>query len=373
MPISFEVYHQSAQSDARLGRLSTPHGTIDTPVFMPVGTQATVKAVSPEELNALDVQVVLANTYHLFLRPGPETIAKLGGLHTFMHWKKSILTDSGGYQVFSLAKLRKLTEEGVDFQSHLDGSRHILTPERAMDIQVALGADMIMCLDECTSYPANHSEVEKSLALTSNWAKRCKSHHRGSGALFGIVQGGMFTDLRKRALESLLEIGFDGYALGGLSVGEPKEKMLEIGAFSLPGLPADRPRYVMGVGAPEDLVEMVSLGADMFDCVIPTRNARNGQLFVPTGTLNISNARHKDDKRPVEEGCSCYTCRSFSRAYLRHLYMAKEILSYRLHTLHNIAYFMRLMKDMRKAIQQETFIQWKRNFYRLRSRGPVPS
>jgi len=367
MTILFEVVHSSAQSDARLGRLSTPRGKIDTPVFMPVGTQATVKAVTPEELDALGVEIVLANTYHLYLRPGHEVIAQLGGLHRFMHWEKTILTDSGGYQVFSLSKLRKISKEGVTFQSHLDGSKHLLTPEKAIEIQIALGSDMIMCLDECTPYPASHTEAETSLSLTTDWAKRCKMvHQEGHGALFGIVQGGMFKDLRARAVESLVDIGFDGYALGGLSVGEPKEEMVTIGAASLPLLPQDLPRYVMGVGAPEDLVELVSLGADMFDCVIPTRNARNGQLFVANGTMNICNARYKGDNQPVEDGCSCYTCRHYSRAYLRHLFMAKEILAHRLNTIHNICYFMTLMQHMREAIRQGTFSSWKKSFYDCR-------
>jgi queuine tRNA-ribosyltransferase len=367
MTISFEVIHKSTENGARLGKLRTSHGQIDTPVFMPVGTQATVKALSPEELCDLGVQIVLANTYHLYLRPGHELISQLGGLHRFMHWDRPILTDSGGYQVFSLAKLRKLSRQGVTFQSHLDGSTHLLTPEKAMEIQTALGSDVIMCLDECTPYPATYKEAEDSLALTTDWARRCKAHHQnGRGALFGIVQGAMFKDLRARAVETLVDMGFDGYALGGLSVGEPKQEMLEVGAASLPSLPEDFPRYVMGVGAPEDLVEMVSFGADMFDCVMPTRNARNGQLFVNQGTINICNARYKDDQGPVEEGCSCYTCRHFSRAYLRHLFMAKEILVYRLNTIHNIAYFMRLMRSMRRAIQEGTFFQWRKDFYEQR-------
>ncbi len=370
MTISFEVLHTSGETGARLGRIHTSCGQIDTPVFMPVGTQATVKAVSPEELEELGVQIVLANTYHLYLRPGPDVVASLGGLHRFMHWQRPILTDSGGFQVFSLAKLRKISEEGVTFQSHLDGSRHLLTPERAMEIQEALGADIIMCLDECTPYPASHAEAEESLALTTGWARRSKAHHDPTcGALFGIVQGGMFEDLRGQAVEALTGIGFDGYALGGLSVGEPKEDMLEIAAASLPLLPETLPRYVMGVGAPEDLVELVSLGADMFDCVMPTRNARNGQLFISAGTLNICNAAHKADERSVEAGCTCYTCRHYSRAYLRHLYMAKEILAYRLNTIHNIHYFTTLMKEMREAIRQERFARFKRGFYAHREHG----
>jgi len=336
---------------------------------MPVGTQASVKSVTPEELSNLGVQVVLANTYHLYLRPGHHVISKLGGLHRFMHWDGPILTDSGGYQVFSLSRLRQIADEGVTFQSHLDGSRHLLTPEKAVEIQEALASDIIMCLDECTPYPATHDEAEKSLALSTGWARRCKeSRDTDQAALFGIVQGGMFQDLRARAVEALTDIGFDGYALGGLSVGEAKEVMWEVAAFSLPLLPEALPRYVMGVGAPEDLVELVSLGADMFDCVIPTRNARNGQLFVGNGTVNISNATYRDDERPVEAGCPCYTCRHYSRAYLRHLFLAKELLAYRLNTIHNIHYFMSLMKEMREAIRNGTFGGFRKAFFSRRTK-----
>jgi queuine tRNA-ribosyltransferase len=285
-----------------------------------------------------------------------------------MHWDRPILTDSGGYQVFSLAKLREISDHGVTFQSHLDGSKHLLTPEKAVEIQQALGSDIMMCLDECTPYPATHADAEKSLALSTDWARRCKeSRGTDSGALFGIVQGGMFPDLRARGVEALTDMGFDGYALGGLSVGEPKEKMLDVAIFTLPLLPESLPRYIMGVGAPEDLVELVCLGADMFDCVIPTRNARNGQLFVTTGTLNIRNTQYRNDKRPVESGCVCYTCKNYSRAYLRHLFMAKEILAHRLNTIHNIHYFMTLMNQMREAIREGRFAGFKKEFYRLRN------
>lgn len=370
MAIKFEITIESRETSARLGKIHTPHGCVDTPAFMPVGTQATVKSVTPEELSDLGVQIVLANTYHLYLRPGHDVISALGGLHSFMHWDGPILTDSGGYQIFSLAKFRKIADHGVTFQSHIDGSRHLLTPEKAIEIQEALGSDIMMCLDECTSYPATHSEAQKSLTLSIDWAKSCKkSRNTNSGALFGIVQGGMFDDLRAKGVEALRDIGFDGYALGGLSVGEPKEQLLDIAAFTLPLLPDAFPRYVMGVGAPQDLVDLVSLGTDMFDCVMPTRNARNGQLFVKTGTLNICNAQYRDDKRPVDHGCPCYTCTHYSRAYLRHLYMAKELLSYRLNTIHNIHYFMTLMTEMREAICQERFVQFKRDFYALRSGG----
>jgi queuine tRNA-ribosyltransferase len=368
MAFSFQIIHTSSENQARVGRIHTPHGYIDTPAFMPVGTQATVKSLTPEELHDLGVQIFLANTYHLYLRPGHEVISTLGGLHRFMHWDGPVLTDSGGYQVFSLAKLREISDQGVTFQSHLDGSKHLLTPEKAIEIQEALGSDIMMCLDECTPYPATHAEAQRSLALSSEWARRCKeSLNTGHGALFGIVQGGMFEDLRAQGAKALTEMGFDGYAIGGLSVGEPKEEMLHVAACTVPLLPDLLPRYVMGVGTPEDLLELVSMGTDMFDCVMPTRNARNGQLFVGTGTINICNARHRDDEAPVEAGCRCYTCTNYSRAYLRHLFMAKEILAYRLNTIHNIYYFMTLMANMRKAIRQEKFALLKKAFYSQRN------
>ena len=368
MAFSFEIVHRSVETGARLGKIHTPHGCVETPAFMPVGTQATVKSLTPEELCGLGVQIVLANTYHLYLRPGHDVIGKLGGLHKFMHWDGPILTDSGGYQVFSLSKLREISDRGVIFQSHIDGSKHVLTPEKATEIQQTLGSDIMMCLDECTPYPSTHAESGRSLELSIQWAKRCKeSLNPGGCALFGIVQGGMFEDLRAHGVEALTDIGFDGYALGGLSVGEPKDLMRTVAAFTLPLLPEPLPRYVMGIGTPEDLIELVSLGADMFDCVIPTRNARNGQFFVNAGTLNISNARYRDDERPVEVGCPCYTCTHYSRAYLRHLYMAKELLSYRLSTIHNICFFMTLMRGMRQAIRREQFERFKRDFYSQRS------
>jgi queuine tRNA-ribosyltransferase len=285
-----------------------------------------------------------------------------------MHWDKPILTDSGGYQVFSLAKLRELSDQGVTFQSHIDGSKHLLTPEKVIEIQETLGSDIMMCLDECTPYPATHTESQRSLELSIDWARRCKESRGPEGSpLFGIVQGGMFEDLRALGVSALTDIGFDGYALGGLSVGEPKKAMMDVAAFTLPLLPDSLPRYVMGVGTPEDLVELVSLGTDMFDCVMPTRNARNGQFFVSTGTLNIYNAQYRDDELPVEVGCHCYTCSHYSRAYLRHLLMAKELLAYRLNTIHNICFFMTHMRDMRDAIRQGRFGLFKRDFYAHRS------
>lgn len=372
MSLKFEVLHTTNNCSARIGRIHTAHGTIDTPVFMPVGTQATVKSVTPEELDELGAQIILGNTYHLYLRPGHETIRRLGGLHKFMHWHGPILTDSGGFQVFSLAKLRKITDEGVTFQSHIDGSSHTLTPKKAIEIQEALGSDIMMCLDECTPYPATHEESRKSLELTLRWARQCKMDTKSTtGALFGIVQGGMYSDLRAESIAGLLEIGFDGYALGGLSVGEPKEVMLEVAEHALPLLPATMPRYVMGVGMPEDLVELAARGADMFDCVIPTRNARNGQLFVASGTVNISNAEHKEAGDPVEEGCACYTCQHYSRAYLRHLFMAKELLAYRLTTIHNIHFFLRLMDQIRSSIHENRFSDFQKDFYAKRNGGCI--
>jgi queuine tRNA-ribosyltransferase len=369
MTFSFKILHKSADTHARLGEIHTSHGRVETPAFIPVGTQATVKSLTPEELSGLDVQIVLSNTYHLYLRPGHHVIKKLGGLHKFMHWDGPILTDSGGYQVFSLSKLRKISEKGVTFQSHLDGSTHLLTPEKAMEIQEALGSDIMMCLDDCTPYPATHTESQRSLDLSIDWARRCKeSFSTQHGALFGIVQGGMFQDLRAKGVEATTNIGFDGYALGGLSVGEPKEMMLDIAASTLPLLPDSLPRYVMGIGTPEDLVELISLGADMFDCVIPTRNARNGQLFVRGGNINICNAQYREDQGPVEAECSCYTCNHYSRSYLRHLFMAKELLAYRLNTIHNIHYFMTLMREIREAIQQGEFSRFKKDFH-LQRRG----
>jgi len=368
MAFRFELIHKSNETNARLGKIHTGHGCIETPAFMPVGTQATVKSLTPEELCGLGVQVILANTYHLYLRPGYDVVAMLGGLHRFMHWDKPILTDSGGYQVFSLAKLRELSDQGVTFQSHIDGSKHLLSPEKVIEIQESLGSDIMMCLDECTPYPATHTESRKSLKLSIDWARRCKESRSPQGSpLFGIVQGGMFEDLRALGVSALRDIGFDGYALGGLSVGEPKKAMLDVAAFTLPLLPDSSPRYVMGVGTPEDLVELVSLGTDMFDCVIPTRNARNGQFFVTTGTLNICNAQYRHDELPVEVGCHCYTCSHYSRAYLRHLFIAKELLAYRLNTIHNIYFFMTHMKGMREAIRQGRFGLFKRDFYAQRN------
>ena len=358
---------QAQYEDARAGELITAHGAIKTPVFMPVGTQATVKALTPEEVEAAGAQIILGNTYHLYLRPGTEIIDLFGGLHRFMHWNRPILTDSGGFQVFSLAKLRKLTEEGYRFQSHIDGSRHLFTPEKSIEVQISLNSDIIMCLDQCLEYPAKREQAIEALELTTRWAARCKTfwetQTQKQNSLFGIVQGGMFADLRARSAEEIIALDLPGYAIGGLSVGEPKELMMEMAAHTLPLLPKDRPRYIMGVGTPTDLVELVGMGADMFDCVMPTRNARNGQLFTSTGTINISNARFREDEGPADPSCDCYTCRNYSRAYLRHLYITREILAYRLNSIHNVHYYVNLVKTMRQAIVAGTFDDFKKEFY----------
>ena len=365
---NFEIVSASKTTKARAGLLQTTRGVVETPVFMPVGTLATVKSLSPEELLDCGTQIILGNTYHLYLRPGCEVIRRFSGLHGFMHWDRPILTDSGGFQVFSLAKLRKINEEGVIFQSHIDGSEHILTPEKSIEIQICLGSDIIMCLDECIKYPAGRDYTRDALELTTRWAKRCKKawEDNGENALFGIVQGGMMKDLREISADTLVEIGFNGYAIGGLSVGEPKDIMLEMADITLPRLPDNKPKYVMGVGTPEDLIELVALGADMFDCVIPTRNARNGQMFTKYGTINICNSSFKHDTEPIESGCMCYTCRNYSRAYLRHLYMAKELLAYRLNTIHNIHYYISHMKHIRRAICQGEFEEFRKDFYKTR-------
>ncbi len=364
----FRQIKRCSSSDARLGVLSTRHGEIKTPVFMPVGTQATVKALSPSELLDAGAQVILGNTYHLYLRPGHKLIKEMGGLHQFMGWSRPILTDSGGFQVFSLSEFRKITEEGVEFRSHIDGSYHKLTPELAIEIQEALGSDIMMCLDTCIPYPCEKADAGKATNLTTRWARRSlKARKREELLLFPIVQGGMYPDLRREHTLQLLEMPFDGYALGGLSVGEPKELFFEMVQVSRPLIPDRFPIYVMGVGTPEDLVECVHLGVDMFDCVMPSRNARNGMLFTETGHIVIKNARYARDQRPIDESCSCYTCRHFSRAYLRHLFLSRELLAYRLNTIHNIHYYLKLMERMRQAIAVGRFLGFRREFYQKRA------
>ena len=355
-------------SRARAGVMETLRGQVYTPVFMPVGTLASVKSLSPQDLEACGARIILANTYHLYLRPGCDIIDRFSGVHQFMAWQKPVLTDSGGFQVFSLAKLSKISEEGVAFQSHVDGSAHLLTPESAMDIQACLDSDIRMCLDECIAYPADHHTARAAMERTGRWARRCQDRWRETGAdqrsaLFGIVQGGMFADLRQQSAAELTAMDFPGYAVGGLSVGEAVETRLEMADLTLPLLPADKPRYVMGVGTPAELVELVALGADMFDCVMPTRNARNGQLFTASGTLNIRNACYTMDTAPIDERCGCYACRHFSRAYLRHLFMSRELLAYRLATLHNVYYFVQLLENIRAAVSEGRFDRFRQRFY----------
>lgn len=364
MPDHFQVEHQDGGCRARTGRLTTPHGEIQTPIFMPVGTNASVKAMRPEDLTDAGAQIILANTYHLYLRPGHRLVEELGGLHRFMSWDRPILTDSGGFQVYSLTELRKITEEGVKFRSHIDGSMHLLTPELSIKVQEALGADIIMCFDECPPADAGREYVERSLAMTTRWAQRSKdAHTRRDQLLFGIVQGGRFSDLRQRSLQELQGIGFDGYALGGLSVGEEKPVMHEVMDACSDLLPADHPRYIMGIGTPEDLVEAVWRGYDMFDCVMPTRNARNGMLFTSQGRVNIKRKQYEQDQGPLDPACSCYVCRNYSRAYLRHLFRSGEILASMLNTHHNIAWYLSLMGRIREAIRQDQFEAFRKEFY----------
>jgi queuine tRNA-ribosyltransferase len=342
--------------EGRRGVLELAHGRVDTPAFMPVGTYGTVKAMSPEELTALGAQIVLGNTFHLWLRPGLEVIGKHGGLHRFMGWSNPILTDSGGFQVFSLSEMRKLSEEGVAFASPINGDKLFLTPEESMRIQQALNSDIAMVFDECTAYPATEQQAADSMRLSMRWAKRSKSEWKGANALFGIVQGGVYEQLRDESLGELTAIGFDGYAIGGLAVGEPAEDRARIMAHVTPRLPAERPRYLMGMGTPEDIVGAVAAGIDMFDCVLPTRNARNGWLFTRYGDIRIRNARYRDEATPLDERCACYTCRNFTRAYLYHLQKANEILGARLNTLHNLHYYQELMGELRAAIETKNLV-----------------
>ncbi|MEW6730903.1 MAG: tRNA guanosine(34) transglycosylase Tgt [Acidobacteriota bacterium] len=358
-----------AESDgARLGRLETAHGTIETPIFMPVGTAGSVKALTQEMLEELDAQIILGNTYHLYLRPGHELIAALGGLHRFISWPRPILTDSGGFQVYSLAAMRKTNEEGVTFQSHLDGSRHLLTPEKSIEIQLALGADIVMAFDECLSYPASEADAATSLALTTRWAIRSLKEFQDRGgsdkgsALFGIIQGGVYQELRRQSVEQLVALELPGYAIGGLAVGEEKGYTYDVTEYVAARLPAKKPRYLMGVGTPEDLVECVARGVDMFDCVMPTRNARNGQLFTSAGKLNIKNAKYARDERPPDLHCHCCVCRRYSRAYLRHLHMMGEILSAILATYHNIYFYLDTMRKIRHSIRLGCFADFRQIF-----------
>lgn len=354
-------------TNARSGVIHTARGSFHTPAFMPVGTQAVVKAISSEELVDIGAEIILSNTYHLYLRPGYEIISTLGGLHKFMNWKRPILTDSGGFQVYSLSPLRKITDDGVEFRSHLDGSSHFLSPEKAIEIQFHLDSDILMCLDECTPYPADYEYTRSSLLLTTRWAKRCKesyqkhSNHQ-SKTLFGIIQGGIYKDLRNESLEQLQEIDFDGYAIGGLSVGEPDEEKYEIINYITPLIPKDKPRYLMGVGDLLDVMTAVESGVDMFDCVMPTRNARNGTLFTSHGRISIKRSEFKADPMPLDSNCRCYTCRNYSRAYLRHLFMAREILSMRLNSIHNLYFYQSFFAQMRDAIREKRFQSFKKHW-----------
>ncbi|MGX9755608.1 tRNA guanosine(34) transglycosylase Tgt [Clostridioides difficile] len=363
--VRYELIKTCKQSGARLGRLHTPHGIIETPIFMPVGTQATVKSMTPEELKEIGSQIILSNTYHLYMRPGHELIKKAGGLHEFMNWDKPILTDSGGFQVFSLGPLRKIKEEGVEFRSHLDGSKHFLTPEKAMEIQNALGSDIMMAFDECAPYPADREYVKNSLERTTRWLKRCKDAHNNTDkqALFGIIQGGMYKDLREQSAKEITSIDLPGYAIGGLSVGEPKPLMYDVLEHTTPFMPKDKPRYLMGVGSPDDLVEGVIRGVDMFDCVLPTRIARNGTAMTSQGKVVVRNATYAEDFTPLDPECDCYTCKNYSRAYIRHLVKANEILGARLITTHNLHFLLNLMKQIRQAIMEDRLLDFRNEFF----------
>ncbi|MDD9300863.1 MAG: tRNA guanosine(34) transglycosylase Tgt [Desulfobacter sp.] len=364
--------HEGKDKDcSRTGVITTDRGQIETPIFMPVGTVGSVKGISKEDLDHCGAQIILGNTYHLYLRPGCEVIEPMGGLHEFISWDKPMLTDSGGFQFFSLAKLAKFTDEGVNFQSHIDGSRHFFSPEKAVEIQMILGSDIMMSLDWCMGHPATRGQTVEALKKTTAWARRGFDFWQDQGAknnLFGIVQGGMYKELRSLSAEQITKIDFPGFAIGGLSVGEPTPIMYEMARHTLPLLPPDKPRYIMGVGTPENLVTLVGMGCDMFDCVMPSRNARNGQLFTRTGTINIPNARYKTDSRPIDDTCQCYTCQNYSRSYLRHLYKSRELLAYRLNTIHNLYYYLDLMDKMRHAIKQDQFLEFKDDFFAQRKK-----
>ena len=364
--ITYELLHECKQTGARRGVTHTPHGDIQTPVFMPVGTQATVKSMTPEELKEVNAQIILSNTYHLFLRPGHELVKEAGGLHNFMHWDRPILTDSGGFQVFSLGKLRKITEEGVEFQSHLDGSKKFLSPEKAMEVENALGSDIMMAFDECCPYPSTYEYTKKSMERTTRWAKRCKEAHKRpeDQGLFGIIQGGFYEDLRKKSAEDLIELDFPGYAIGGISVGEPKEKFIEILQYTAPLMPKDKPRYLMGVGTPDYLIEAAIAGIDMCDCVLPTRIARHGTALTSHGKLVVRNATYEHDFTPLDPECDCYACKNYTRAYIRHLIKANEILGIRLLSIHNIKFLTNLMDKVRIEIENDNLGSFRDEFYR---------
>ncbi|MFE8069610.1 tRNA guanosine(34) transglycosylase Tgt [Marinobacteraceae bacterium S3BR75-40.1] len=368
-----QFQHLASDGKARRGRLSFPRGTVETPAFMPVGTYGTVKGMLPRDIREIGAEIILGNTFHLMLRPGTEVIKAHGDLHDFMQWSGPILTDSGGFQVFSLDGLRKVSEEGVAFRSPVDGSPVFLDPERAIAVQHALGSDIVMIFDECTPYPATEQEARDSMQMSLRWAQRCKqAHGENPSALFGIVQGGMYDGLRQESLKGLIDIGFDGYAIGGLSVGEPKEEMQAVLDALTPSMPADRPRYLMGVGKPEDIVEAVRRGVDMFDCVMPTRNARNGHLFTSEGVIKIRNAKHRYDTGPLDANCDCYSCTHFSRAYLHHLERCNEMLGAQLNTIHNLRYYQNLMAGLRGAIEEGTLCHFVNRFYEQRGQETPP-
>lgn len=362
----FELIKEDPHTKARLGKIITDHGEIETPIFMPVGTKATVKTMTPEEVKDLGAQIILANTYHLYLRPGHKLIEKAGGLHKFMNWDGPILTDSGGFQVFSLSDNRKITEEGVEFQSHIDGSKEFISPEKSMEIQNSLGSDIMMAFDECVSYPADYEYVKSSMERTTRWAKRSLDGHKNKEhqALFGIVQGGMFKDLREKSARDLVDMDFDGYSIGGLSVGEPLEMMSEMLDFTVDFLPKEKPRYNMGVGTPDYLFESVIRGIDMADCVLPTRIARNGTAITSHGRVVVKNAKYKEDFTTLDPECDCYTCKNYTRAYIRHLFNVNEILAYRLLTIHNLYFLIDMMENIREAIKNENLLEYKDDFYR---------
>ncbi|MGP1570449.1 MAG: tRNA guanosine(34) transglycosylase Tgt [Eubacteriales bacterium] len=363
--VSYELIKKDSKTKARRGVLHTPNGDIQTPIFMPVGTAATVKGVLPEALEEMSAEIILSNTYHLYLRPGHEIVRQAGGLHKFMNWKKPILTDSGGFQVFSLGSLRKITEEGVSFSSHIDGSKHMISPEKSIEIQNALGSDIIMAFDECAPYPADRTYVKNSLERTTRWLRRCKDYHKDieRQSLFGIMQGGMYQDLRRESASQIVDLDLPGYAIGGLSVGEPKELMLEVLDYCVDYLPENKARYLMGVGSPDYLFEGVERGIDMFDCVLPTRIARHGMAMTSNGKLNIKNAKYEKDFKPLDENCDCYTCRNYSKAYLRHLYKAGELLSATLLSIHNLHFLIRMMGNIRHSIEEDRFFEYKKEFY----------
>ena len=364
--VTYELLHECKQTGARRGVVHTPHGDIQTPIFMPVGTQATVKSMTPEELKEeVKAQIILSNTYHLYLRPGQEIVKEAGGLHNFMKWDRPILTDSGGFQVFSLSSLRKITEEGVEFKSHLDGSKHMFTPEKVMEIENALGADIIMSFDECCPYPSTYEYTKNSMERTTRWAKRCKEAHTTENqALFGIIQGGFFEDLRKKSAEDLIALDLPGYAIGGISVGEPKEEFLKMLYYTTPLMPKDKPRYLMGVGTPDYLIEAALAGIDMCDCVLPTRIARNGTALTSHGKVVVRNATYERDWTPLDPECDCYTCKNYTRAYIRHLVKANEILGVRLLSIHNLRFLTRLMENIRTAIENDCLGDFRTEFYK---------